>query len=58
MKAFELQTGDTNFMEQVRYLLGIDAELLGTAPHLHARSLEFKIRVDAYGYASRITQLR
>ena len=48
MEAPELERQRRQFREQLRHALGIHAELLRAASHLHARGLEFEIRVHAH----------
>ena len=47
VEAFERQSGSTDFSQQFGNLLGVDAELLGSAAHLHARTFQLEIGIDA-----------
>ncbi len=49
VETFELESALADLRERLRHLLGVDAELLGTAAHLHPRQLELEVRVDAHG---------
>ena len=53
MKTFKGKAQAANFSQQGRHLLGVDAELLGAATHLHARTLQLKVRVDAHCHPRR-----
>ena len=50
VKALKRQPGAAHVGQQLGNLLHVHPKLLGAAAHLHARALEFKVRVDAHGH--------
>ena len=58
VEALELEAGRGDGVQHVGHLLDVDAELLGAAAHLHARALQFEVRVHAHGHARGDAQLR
>jgi hypothetical protein len=46
VEALEGEAGLADLGQQLGHLFGIDAELLGAAAHLHARTLELEVGVD------------
>ena len=48
VKAAKLERQPCDVGEHLRHALGIDAELLRAAAHLHARGLELEIRIHAH----------
>ena len=57
MKPFELQSLAADLGQQGRYLFRIDAELLGSAAHLHSRAFQLEVRVNPHRDACRQPQL-
>ena len=47
MKTLEVQVQCGKFLQHVRHLLGIDAELFRAAAHFHAGRFQLEIRIDA-----------
>ncbi len=58
MKALKIDGEIGNGAQYFRYAFGIDAELLRATAHLHSRTLEFEVGVDANGDARWATRLR
>ena len=51
VKALEVEAELPDPREHRGHALGIDAELLGTAAHLHARALQLEVGVDPHRHA-------